>query len=106
HTRDHTHITGVYGTKLHFNGKLYGVPGNATCVFEYDPRTNTAEVVGRFDDGRYNQAKFAGGAVLPDGDIFLVPAFGRFAGKFVFDGAPKLSKTMKGLLKSPYFNGY
>jgi len=99
-------IRGFYGTKLHFNGKLYGIIGHSNDIIEYNPSSNTAIKVGEFNDGKYNYAKYAGGALLKDGNILLTPAFGRFVAKYVFSQEPILSAEMCNLLKSPYLSGY
>jgi hypothetical protein len=106
-TVDGIPITGIYGTKLHFNGKVYGVPGNSIHLFEFDPVENICLSVGQFDDGKFNNAKWAGGSLMPNGDIFLVPAFGRYTAVCKFENSEiKFTDSMKNLLCSPYLNGY
>ncbi|MCH5249294.1 MAG: PQQ-like beta-propeller repeat protein [Lachnospiraceae bacterium] len=100
-----TPIGGCYGTITHFNGKIYGIPGNFSNLCEYDPVTEKARIYCTFDDGRFNKDKWAGGQLLTNGNIYMVPAFGRFVAEIVFDGEPVISEEMRGLIFSGKFKG-
>jgi len=97
-------IYGSYGTVLHYNGKIYNIPGDSPFFYEFEPKSMICRMLYRFSDGRFNKAKWAGGALLENGNIFLVPAFGRFAAEIVFDGEPQMDALLKGLVYSQYFN--
>ncbi len=64
--------TSSYGTKLGVNGKLYSVPGDGRYVWEYDVIHDIARVVYDLCDER--KAKYAGGVVTEEGDIYAIPA--------------------------------
>lgn len=98
-------IGGCYGTITHFNGKIYGIPGRSNNLCEYDPMTGKVRIYCTFDDGRFNDAKWAGGALLTNGSIYLVPAFGRFTAEIAFNGSPICSNAMADLIYSGYFKG-
>lgn len=98
-------IGGCYGTVTHFNGRIYGIPGNSKNFIEYDPTKEKVRIYAAFDDGRFNKAKWAGGQLLSNGNIYLTPAFGRFTAEIEFNNAPKISDDMERLLFGSYFNG-
>lgn len=98
------HANGSFGAIVHFNGKIYNIPGNSANFYEYDPRTNQSKIFCTFNDGRYYSAKWAGGVLLPNGNIFLVPCRGRFAAEISFDREPVISDDMLALIKAGRFN--
>lgn len=101
-TKHGTLIYGSYGTVVHYNGLIYNVPGNSPYVYEFDPGSGECNVVSTFNDGRFNQAKWAGGALLENGNIYLTPAFGRFVAELQFDRMPIVSEDMKELIYSQH----
>lgn len=102
-TDDGILIGGSYGTICHYNGKIYNIPGNSANFYEYNPETDKCKVVSTFYDGRFNNAKWAGGALLENGNIFLVPAFGRFVAEIEFQGKVNISDNMRQLIYENYF---
>lgn len=98
-------VNNSYGTFTHFNGKIYNIPGNTRYLFEYDPETGNSRICQEFDDGRFNFAKWAGGSLLPSGNIYLTPAFGRFAAEITFNKPANISQQMLNLMECGYFNG-
>jgi hypothetical protein len=52
------------------NGKIYGIPRNATQVLEFDPATNTSTLVGATLTGTN---KWIGGVLAPNGKIYGIP---------------------------------
>lgn len=64
--------SGAYGTKVGINGKLYSVPGNGMYVWEYDVENDVLMKVVDLKDNQ--KAKYAGGCVAPNGDIYFCPA--------------------------------
>ena len=102
---ENTPIGGCYGTITHFNGKIYGIPGNSNDLYEYDPAAEKVRIYCTFDDGKFNEAKWAGGQLLTNGNIYLVPAFGRFAAEIAFDGEPVISDEMCELIFYGMFKG-
>lgn len=98
-----TPIGGCYGTVVHFNGKIYGIPGRSNNFCEYDPSTGKTRIYCQFDDGRFNDAKWAGGQLLTNGNIYMVPAFGRFTAEIAFSDSPNISDDMLNLIYSGYF---
>lgn len=101
-TEQGTPVYGSYGTITHYNGKIYNVPGNSNYVYEYDPVKQRCKVVAIFDDGRFNKAKWAGGALLESGNIYLTPAFGRFVCEMQFSRKAIVSDEMRRLIYSEY----
>lgn len=99
-------IGGSYGAITHYNGKIYNIPGNTKHFFEYDPRTNESRAFCTFDDGRFNRDKWAGGALLPNGNIFLTPCKGRFAAELIFEGEPMISEEMNEMIRTEYFKAF
>lgn len=59
-----------YGFVSHPNGKLYGVPYNATQVLEFDPIAKTTVLFGSAGSGT---TKYMGGVVGQDGKIYCIP---------------------------------
>ena len=102
-TDDGILIGGSYGTICHYNGKMYNIPGNSANLYEYNPETEKCKVACTFKDGRFNEAKWAGGALLENGNIYLVPAFGRFVAEIKFEGEVKISDDMRQLIYEQYF---
>lgn len=96
-------ISGCIGAITHFNGNIYSIPGATNHCFEYNPRANVCREYCIFDDGRFNNAKWAGGALFSNGDICMSPAFGRFAAAIKFNKKPYVSEDMLNLMKSGYF---
>lgn len=76
---------GYFGTQIGFNGKLYGIPGDAGCIYEFDPQSQKAEIVFYFDKGKQQNAKCAGGAIDRRGNIWAIPAKGEYIYKLVFN---------------------
>ncbi|WP_029545258.1 PQQ-binding-like beta-propeller repeat protein [Selenomonas sp. AB3002] len=101
-TEEGCQIFGSYGTVLHYNGKIYNIPGNSKYVYEYDPTKQNCKVVSTFNDGRFNTAKWAGGVLLENGNIYLTPAFGRFVCELHFDKKAIVSDDMRALIYSQY----
>lgn len=95
-------IYGSYGTICHYNGKIYNIPGNSVYLYEYDPEKNKCKTVFTFKDGRFNNAKWAGGTLLENGNIYLAPAFGRFAAEIEFHGKIDISEEMRQLTYGNY----
>lgn len=96
-------VGGCSGAITYFNGKIYSIPGATNHGFEYDPRTNVCREYCVFDDGRFNDAKWAGGAMFSNGDICMSPAFGRFTAAIKFSRKPTVSNDMLDLMKKGYF---
>lgn len=67
---------GCYGTKMGINGKLYGIPGDGSMIWEFDIHTGQAKSVWELKE--HSKAKCAGGVVDYKGDIHMVPAFGNY----------------------------
>jgi hypothetical protein len=63
---------GAYGTKLGLNGKLYSVAGDGDYIWEFDSRND--ELVVLSDLKNKSKAKYAGGTISINGDIFFTPA--------------------------------
>lgn len=63
---------GAYGTKLGINGRLYSIPGDGSCIWEYNPVVDELRKILDLHDEK--KAKFAGGAITEQGDIFAIPA--------------------------------
>jgi len=63
---------GSYGTKPGVNGKLYSIPGRGRYVWEYDIFQDLLRVIYDVKDER--TAKFAGGVVTGQGEIYAVSA--------------------------------
>jgi hypothetical protein len=80
---DNVPLEHFYDAPLYTNGKMYVVPSGSDRVYEYSPTDNVCKVIGRFNDGIWNNIKWATGVALKD-CIFLAPCFGRFAAKMVF----------------------
>ena len=51
------------------NGKIYGIPANATQVLEIDPSNNTTSLFGSLT----GNGKWAGGVLAPNGKIYGIP---------------------------------
>gem|GEM_PF-5505553 len=102
-TDDGILISGCYGTIVHYNGKIYNIPGNSEYLYEYDPASGKCRAVCQFKDGRFNAAKWAGGALLENGNVYLCPAFGRFVAEVEFEGEVKISDGMRQLIYENYF---
>jgi len=93
---------GYFGAKLAFNGKIYGIPGNANVVVEFDPEINKVTKVIPLPDVEVGaKAKCAGGAIDREGNIWCVPAMGHYIYKICFDGIRCLPS--KELYESKYF---
>lgn len=103
-TIDEIDIGGSYGTITHYNGRIYNIPGNTKNFIEYDPKSRLCKRVFSFDDGRFNKAKWAGGQLLKNGNIYLTSAFGRFAAEITF-GEVKSNSFFEELLYAGYFKG-
>jgi len=103
-TNKGTVIYGSYGSILHYNLKIYSTPGNTPYFYEYDPETNICRTYAKFQDGRFDKAKWAGSCLLENGNIYLVPAFSRFGAEIIFDKKPVITDSMKALLYSTYIN--
>lgn len=63
---------GAYGTKQGMNGHLYSIPGDGNIIWDYDPLTDSLDIVYEFS--YCLKAKYAGGASTTDGMIYAVPA--------------------------------
>lgn len=77
---------GCFGAKLGFNGKIYGIPGDIDCVVEYS--LSERRISSRFalpPVQRGQKAKCAGGAVDRNGNIWCIPAMGKYIYKICFE---------------------
>ena len=76
-TADTTAITGLSGTGkwlggvLAPNGKIYGIPLDATSVLIIDPASNTANTTAI--TGLSGREKWIGGVLAPNGKIYGIP---------------------------------
>ena len=97
-------VSGLYGTKMAPNGRLYGVPGASLYIYEFNPDTETVSIVASIDEGKFNEAKCAGGILAPNGSVWLIPAKGKYVYKLNFNG---INEPMpESILRSVYFSNY
>ena len=52
------------------NGKIYGIPYNASTILEIDPETQTTSTFGSVGTASY---KWIGGVLAPNGKIYGIP---------------------------------
>ena len=64
-----TGTTKWVGGVLAPNGKIYGIPLNATQILEFDPSTGTTNLIGSLSGTN----KWAGGVLAPNGKIYGIP---------------------------------
>jgi len=58
-----------FGGVLAPNGKIYGIPFNATQILEFDPSTGTINLIGSLSGTN----KWTGGVLAPNGKIYGIP---------------------------------
>lgn len=96
---------GFFGAKLGFNGKIYGIPGDADIILEYDPyRDMITDKIPLPDCEIGKRAKCAGGAVDIYGNIWCIPAKGSYIYKVCFEGLEAYPDCI--LYKSRYFSSF
>lgn len=87
-----------YGGVLAPNGRIYGIPRDATNILEIDPMTHTTALLASYT----GQDKWAGGVLAPNGKIFGIPGFSYSLLTIDTHRTPK-DPTM---CLSPYFNKF
>lgn len=88
-------VTGCYGTKLGINGKIYGIPGNGTYIYEFEISSQKSKRIYKVEDLK---AKCAGGVISKNGTIYTVPALGNKIYKIEFDTNKELSSEELNLI--------
>lgn len=91
---------GSNGTIRGINGKLYSIPGNSDCIYEFDPISNKYDVIYKIKSNL--NAKCAGGSVSYDGTIYTVPARGNNIYKIEFDKKIRLTDDELKMYNSNY----
>ena len=104
-TQDYTTFGSLSGTAkwvggvLAPNGKIYGIPCNATTVLEIDPVTKTATTFGSLSSGT---AKWDGGVLAPNGKIYGIPR----NATTVLEIGPIYNSIDPNFALNPYFNKF
>lgn len=86
-----------FGTKLGINGKLYNIPGDGNHFYEFDPVKDEISVIG--DTSEIDlKAKCAGGCIDKYGNIYCVPAHGKYMYILDFNNNNQISSELYNMI--------
>ena len=86
-----------YGGVLAPNGKIYGIPFDASTILEIDPETQTTSTFGSLA----GSAKWVGGVLAPNGKIYGIP----FGASTILEIGTESPQTLEKVL-APELNKY